>query len=199
MRTIFEGLTEAKPTPAAAAVVPSDLPSAAVSTIPAAPAQTSQTTTKPRSKRQANLYDKLGQTIALVFAIALAVGIWLIGAKFTLEFLTLMGVNLVPLAMGAWLIPLAISAGELWLWPQGSSVWQRWAVWAAVLLFDVGSSWAGFTEWAGGRFIPLFAGFTLPSGGFALHGLALVLGLGFAFLPEKIGRWAVSELRGLWG
>ena len=182
-------------TPTATAVLPSTMPT------PVASVQTTTTQItqpKPRAKRM-GLYDKVGQTMALSMAVALAIGIWIVGAKFTLDFLASMGVNLASLSYGQWLIPLAISASELWLWPKGSSIWQRWAVWLGVLLFDVGSSWAGFTEWAGGRYVPLFAGFTMPAEGFPLHGLALVLGLVFAFLPEKIGRWAVSELRTLWG
>jgi|GEM_PF-2118646 len=181
--------------PAATAVLPSTMPTT-VQPVQTATVHIPQS--KPRAKRM-GLYDKVGQTIALGMALALALGIWLVGAKFTLDFLASMGVNLASLSYGQWLIPLAISASELWLWPKGSSIWQRWAVWLGVLLFDVGSSWAGFTEWAGGRYVPLFAGFTMPSEGFPLHGLALVLGLAFAFLPEKIGRWAVSELRTLWG
>ena len=144
------------------------------------------------------LYDKIGTSLGLILAVALSLALWLIGAKFTLDFLKAMGLALAAIGLAAWLIPLTISAAELWLWPDDSG-WQRWAIWLAVLVFDVGSSWAGFVAWGAGRAVPLFNGFNLPDSGWPLHIIALMLGLSFAFLPEKLGRWALSELRRIWG
>jgi hypothetical protein len=97
----------------------------------------------------------------------------------------------------AWLIPAIVTAVELKLWPQASSVLIRWAVFLGVLTFDVGSSFAGFTSWAGGRTIPLFTGFTFPSTGWGVWLPGILLGLLFAFGPERLVRYAVGELNAL--
>lgn len=166
--------------------------------LPAEPRRQRQTRQARQVSQEPGLYDRVGQTAALIMALIMAFGLWFVGARFTLEFLASMGIVLASIGIAKWLIPLLVSAAELWLWPQGLG-WQRWCIWSVVLIFDVGSSWAGFVVWASGRYVPLFQGFTLPTGGVWLHGIALALGLAFAFLPERLGRWAIGELQTVWG
>jgi hypothetical protein len=155
---------------------------------------------KPRSTSRplGGLYDKAGMTLALVASLAVAALLWFAGAWFTLWFLERAGLALAGAGAARWLIPAALTAGQLWLWPRANSPWQSLIVFLGFLGFDVGTSWGGFTSWGAGRRVELFNGFTIPQGGPWLHGLALVLGLSFAFLPEKIARWALGELRRVW-
>ncbi len=144
------------------------------------------------------LYDRVGMTLALLLSLAIGAGLWLGGAFFTLSFFQSTGLQLDPRNVAAWLLPLAITAGELWLWPKAGQRWQAVLIFIAVLAFDVGTSWAGAVAWGSGRYIPLFAGFTLAQSGWPLHVLALTSGLAFAFLPEKIARYALAELQRTW-
>ncbi len=162
--------------------------------------QTITTQQRPRSTTRTvgGLYDKLGLTLALIGSLAVSALIWYAGAYFTLWFLERAGLALAGAGAVKWLIPAAITAGQLWLWPRANSPWQSLLVFLGFLAFDVGTSWGGFTNWAAGRRIEMFSGFTIPNNGLWLHGLALICGLGFAFLPEKIARWALGELRRTW-
>lgn len=146
----------------------------------------------------AGLYDRIGITLALLGSLAIATGLWWVGAYFTLRFLAGAGLKMAATDMAAWLIPATITAIELWLLSRIRSNWQALVVFLAVLAFDLGTSWGGFVEWGAGRHIGLFAGFTIPTEGRTLHLIAIILGLIWAFLPEKIARWAVAELRRVW-
>lgn len=166
------------------------------------PADRQQTApNKPRStspRPLSGLYDKIGMTLALVAALAVAALLWYAGAWFTLWFLERAGLALAGAGALRWLIPAALTAGQLWLWPRANSPWQSLLLFLGFLGFDVGTSWGGFTSWGAGRRVELFNGFTIPKDGPWLNGIALVLGLTFAFLPEKIARWALGELRRVW-
>lgn len=150
------------------------------------------------SRRISTAYDKAGTTVAYAGAMFLAGLLWYLGAFFTLTFLQTQGLEIQHLGLVAWLVPLGITAIELWLMPRTGTRWQSVLVFLAVLAFDVGTSWSGAITWGAGKHIALFNGFTLPKAGLTLHALALVLGLVFAFLPEKIGRWAAAELWHVW-
>ena len=145
-----------------------------------------------------SLYDRAGMTLALALTLAIAAGLWAAGAFFTLSFFNSTGLRLDPRNVAAWLLPVAITAGELWLWPKVGQRWQAVLIFFAVLAFDVGTSWAGAVQWGAGRYIPLFAGFTLAQGGWPLHVLAVAAGLAFAFLPEKLARYGLAELQRTW-
>jgi hypothetical protein len=123
--------------------------------------------------------------------------LWYFGAGFTLTFLTTLAPRIGTMGAFAWLIPAIITAVELKLWPHASSVLTRWAVFLGVLAFDVGTSFAGFTSWAGGRTIPLFTGITFPTQGWPLWVTGAALGLLFAFGPERLTRYAISEIKAL--
>jgi hypothetical protein len=127
-----------------------------------------------------------------------ALGLWIAGARFTLQFLTRIGVTLAGIGALQWLIPVAITATELFFWPRRGSQIQQGVMFAAVLAFDVGTTYAGIVELTAGRMIPLFAGFQLPHSGPALVALGGACGLLFAFGPEKIARWAVGDLYSVW-
>ena len=183
----------------------SESQSARVPTAPvASPAIRGERLDGPPRKRSASpaplsaAYERLGRSVALLGALAVALGLWIAGAFFTLQFLARMGVPLTGLGSLQWLIPVAISAAELFFWPQRGSRALQGLMFLAVLTFDVGTTYAGIVELGAGRVIPLFAGIHLPAGGVGLAGLGVGCGLLFAFGPEKIGRWAVADLCTLW-
>jgi hypothetical protein len=68
--------------------------------------------------------------------------------------------------------------------------------WLVVVAFNVVTSLAGLLTWLAGR--RLFNLFTMPTSGSWLLGVALVIALILAFVPEKLGRWAAIELREEW-
>jgi hypothetical protein len=167
-----------------------DQPAAA----PQAPPERPQTA--PRTRTKQGLYDRVGMSLALSLGLGVAFLLWLAGAFFTLQFLKGMGVALAGAGLAQWLIPAAITAGELWLWPRASTRPQQTALFLLILAFDVGTSLIGLRNWAAGREIPNVG--TLPAAGWGLWAGALVVSLVCAFWPEKLGRWSVSELLKAW-
>jgi hypothetical protein len=162
----------------------------------AAPPSTRQQKT-PKSSTP-SLYDRGQDTIAYSTGLAVAFGLWLAGAHFTLQFLVGIGVNLAGLSWGQWLIPIAITACQLRLWPSTGSTWHRWGLWLAVLAFDIGTSCGGIAKTAAGRSFDIFSGVTLPTSGALLWGLAMGVAVLFAFIPEKLARWSGAELLAVW-
>ena len=155
--------------------------------------QTAERTRRPRL----TVYDKIGMTIAYLFSLAAAAVLWWIGARFTLvAFGGFFGTSLTLLLW--WLIPIGITAIEIWLMPRRGARWQIVSIFLVILLVDVCSSWYGTTATLGGRFVPLGTRFTVPTGGAVLHSFAIVAGIILAFIPEKLARWAASELWKLW-
>ena len=152
-------------------------------------------TTKPRSKP--SIYDQTLEAMAYITCLAIGVGLWAAGAFFTLIFLEGEGVPVAPAQALAWLIPAFVSAVELKLWPARGHSPIRGLIWFGVLTFDVGTSFAGLMEWGSGRHFNFFTGITLPTTGATLWLVALAFGLLFAFAPERIGKFAVRELRTL--
>lgn len=184
-----------------AASGPLDPAAGIVPTAPAAPehpapppSSTSPSTTRRPAKQ--GLYDRIGMTLALGLGLAVAFLLWLAGAYFTLQFLSGMGVMLAGAGPAQWLIPAAITAAELWLWPRAATRPQQTALFLGVLAFDVGTSLIGLFNWAAGRLIPGVG--TLPAGGWPLWAGAAIVALVCAFWPEKLGKWSVSELRKVW-
>jgi hypothetical protein len=178
------------------------------STVPQAeqrpPATTKPTPHAPTRQRAAStpadapLYNRVQSTIALCFAIFIAGLLWWFGAYFTLQALASFGIKLAGVGWWQWLIPVAITASELALWPHRASGPLQFLFFAGVGLFDIGTSFAGLTVWGAGRPIPLFVGFTIPQAGWGLVGFALVVALVLAFIPERLIRWAGPDLLALW-
>ena len=180
---------------------PNDVIVTPAPTIPMERAERAEATPSRTSKKltaAAGLYDRAGVTLALLGSLAIAAGLWWVGAYFTLRFLASAGLKMAGTDAAAWLIPMTITAIELWLLSRIRTNWQALVIFLTVLAFDIGTSWGGFVAWGAGRHVSLFAGFTIPTDGRTLHLVAIVLGLIWAFLPEKIARWAVAELRRVW-
>ncbi len=173
-------------------------PAQAVATTASTVVTPERSTTRQTQRSKTSVYDQILESLAYIASFIIAAGLWIAGAFFTLVFLQGTGLPINGLSWGQWSIPLLVSAVELKLWPQRGRGPQRLLVWFVVLAFDIGTSWAGLVSWGAGRHINLFSGITLPSGGAGLAIFALVLGLLFAFAPEKLGKWAVRELRALW-
>ena len=155
---------------------------------------------KPRERPQwaTGLYDKIGTTLALTSVLAISALLWWVGAFFSLRALAGWGVRLAQLGGLQWLIPVAITAAELWLWPAGRRVRPLLALWVVVVVFDVGTTVAGLLTVLAGRHLPLFAGYDLPTSGPVLMGIAVAIGLLCAFGPERFGRGAAQALHELW-
>jgi hypothetical protein len=62
-----------------------------------------------------------------------------------------------------------------------------------VSFINVGTSAQGMYEWAGGRTINLFGGFTLPQPGWPLRAISFALGIVLAFGAEKALKAAWAE------
>lgn len=174
----------------------------AASSRPVAPAATPAPATSSPRRRAApavsGFYDKVQRSIALVFAMFVAGALWLAGAYFTLEALAAVGVKLAAVGWWQWAIPVAITATELGMWPRKASGRLQFFFFAAVVLFDVGTSYAGLVAWGAGRTLPIFQDLTLPAGGPVLGGLAVAVALVLAFIPERLARWAGPDLWALW-
>ncbi len=163
------------------------------------PTQPERTTTQPKERartRHKDMYDKVGYTIALIASLAIAGLFWYIGAYYTLRGLSAFKVNT---SSGAWwILPLAITAVELWLMPKRGTRWQAVGMFMLILAFDIATSWHGLLADLGGKSLPLATGITLPNGGAEFHLLCVVISLACAFLPEKLGKWAYREITGTW-
>lgn len=152
--------------------------------------------TTTRRKSQNDLYNKIGYSLAILASFGVAGLFWYIGAYYTLRGLTAFGLDVQSLTW--WLLPIFITAVELWLMPKKGTAGFAVVMFFMILGFDVLTSWFGLINDLAGRNLPLGAGITLPTGGTVLHSLCIVLSLVFAFLPEKLGRWAYREITGTW-
>lgn len=150
-----------------------------------------------RRRIKPGTYDKIGTSITYSAGIAIAGLLWIAGAYFTLQALKAFNVRTTSILW--WTVPIAITAIELWQMPKAGQRWQASLLFVCILGIDVASSWYGLLETVAGRFVPLGTGFTIPTGGTALHLGVVIVALVFAFLPEKLIRWAVDELATLWG
>lgn len=178
--------------------------SAAVST-PAAWAPPVRETPQKQTSRQprpapamlGDLYSRLGRSMALCGFLALSSLLWYAGAFFTLSFLE-HWYSVSRLGLFQWLIPMAITTIEVFLWPRWSGFPAQWLGFLSVLLFDVGTTVSGLMPLIAGRAVDLFGGFSLPVAGLSLYTLSIAGGLLLAYGPEKLGKWALSELYSLW-
>lgn len=149
-----------------------------------------------RRKAQTDLYNKIGYTIALIMGLGFALLMWFIGARYTVLGLQLFGFK--TTSTGWYILPLGITAVELWLMPKRGNHLLSVFFFLLILAFDVLTSWYGLRLDLAGRNLPLGTGWQLPSNGTPFHIACVVLSLGFAFLPEKLGKWAGREMMGVW-
>lgn len=166
--------------------------------IAVAPPRPRQQRAQARAKAAGNSIDLALTATAYIGVILLAGLLWYLGAFYTLLFVQSVIPSVERLQLWKWSIPLIVTAIELKMWPKPGTAKLLWAVFVSFLIFDVGSSYSGFTGWAAGRTIPLFEGFTFPESGPALTITGIVLGMVFAFAPERMIRAAAHELMILW-
>lgn len=139
--------------------------------------------------------DALMGLVALLGAIGIAGVIWWWGAGFTVDFLAMQSAGLKAAGWPVWIVPVVVTGIELKYWRALSNPFSpAGALVGAVLIFDIGSSFAGFIEWTAGRTLPLFTGISFPESGVKLWVLGVSAGVIFAFAPERIVRWALAEL-----
>jgi len=148
-------------------------------------------------RRSANLLSKLGETLAALFALAVAGGLWYLGAQFTLLALEAIGIPVAQLSHWRWLIPAGISAVELRWWPRGVAETKALSF-AVVALIDGASTLYGLVLWGAGRTLPLATGVTIPHAGLGLVVLALLAALVLTFVPERLTLRMLNELRLIW-
>ena len=200
--SLLEGLLEQRPQPTADSTPATNLQPepptvSAPETRPLSRARSTVRRARPAPAFVGDLYSRLGRSIALLGFLALSGLLWYAGAAFTLLFLA-SWYNVAALGLGQWVIPLAITATEIFLWPRWRGSWPQWIGFSAVLLFDVGTTCFGLMPLIAGREVNLFGGFTLPQAGAWLYGFGIIGGLLLAYGPEKLGKWALSELYALW-
>jgi hypothetical protein len=148
-------------------------------------------------RRTAGLDTKLAETMAALFALSVAVGLWYTGAVFTLLALDAIGIPASPLGIWRWLIPIGISAIELRWWPRGIAE-SKVLSFAAVALIDGASTLYGLVLWGAGRMLPLATGIHIPSSGPWLVVPALLAALILTFVPERLALRMLREVRTIW-
>src|SRR5436190_23926260 len=144
-------------------------------------AATPEVERRPR-RRASTVLSKLGETLAALFALAMAGGLWYLGAQFTLLALESVGIPISQLNHWRWLIPAGISAVELRWWPRGVAETKALSF-AVVALIDGASTLYGLVLWGAGRTLPLATGITIPQAGLGLVGPALLAALVLTFVP----------------
>jgi hypothetical protein len=174
-------------------------PAATSTAAPSSSTATSQTEqTERRSRRRpATVLSKLGETLAALFALAVAGGLWYLGAQFTLLAIAAIGIPVAELRYWRWLIPAGISAVELRWWPR--AIAEAKAIsFAVVAMLDGASTLYGLVLWGAGRTLPLATGITIPHDGLGLVVPALMAALLLTFVPERLTLRMLSELRLIW-
>ncbi|NJM07379.1 hypothetical protein HC891_16130 [Candidatus Gracilibacteria bacterium] len=151
------------------------------------------------------LYRRIGTTLALIGATLIGSLMWYYGGVFSLDYI---GDTFAP--VGAfiqrspwwqhWWLPVLISAIEIFLWPRRERrlpiFLLRLGLWLAVLAFDVLTTVRGL--------LPVLAGVGLTNLEpvadrlWVTYSISGLFGLAFAYLPEKIARWVISDLWNLW-
>lgn len=151
------------------------------------------------------LYRRLGTTVALLSAAAIGGLLWYVSSRFTLDFLGTIFPDLRRTLERApwwqsWLIPLAISAIEIFLWPRrerrlGVFV-LRLLLWLSILALDVATTIHGILPLLQAQPLPVAIDATART--WLELGVSGASGVIFAYAPEKIGRWVVNDLWALW-
>lgn len=150
-------------------------------------------------------YRRIGTSLALAGAALLGGLMWYYGGVFSLDYLADTFATLGAFIRRTpwwqhWWIPVLISAVEIFLWPRrerrAAVFVLRLLLWLAVLAFDVLTTMRGL--------LPVLASMGLAAvneagqGQWLAYGISGMLGIAFAYLPEKITRWVLSDLWNLW-
>jgi len=162
-----------------------------------------------RRRRAASAYDRATRTAGLVVGLLLMATLWLVGGYYTLAWLAERGLRLaaaglVPInvllslgapstspaphwlaVVGAWCLPVALSAAEIGLWPRRVRHPLAWGLWLGFLLVDALTTAAG---------VALFIE-TDPTTAWLI---GLVVGVALALIPEKAARTLWQLLREDW-
>jgi hypothetical protein len=152
------------------------------------------------------MYNRLGMTVALLVAGALGGLMWYFASGFTLAYLrTFQGfAAFFGDHWTQWFVPIGISAGELFLWPQKEyrvRVWAlRMVLWLLVLGFDIVTTNFGVSPWIDSWIWNAWIQDTAQLPYRLIWNLlvGLEIGLAFAYLPEKILRWVLADLWSMW-
>lgn len=158
---------------------------------------TRPTTVRRRSSQSTiNLYERIGTLIALLGAFALSVGLWALGAFFTLQWArTLPQIGILFTSHWAWFLPIAITAIEVFLWPKRQGNRLHTLYWLGVLAIDTYTTYVGIYEWA--QVGHTAAGIALPTTGALLVIPAILIAIGLAIIPERAARTQVTQIRDL--
>jgi hypothetical protein len=159
-------------------------------------ATTAEGERRPR-RRASTLPSKLGETLAALFALAVAGGLWYLGAQYTLLALESLGIPIAQFGHWRWLIPAGISAVELRWWPRGVAETKALSF-AVIALIDGASTLYGLVLWGAGRTLPLATGIMIPRTGLGLIVPALLAALVLTFVPERLTLRMLNELRLIW-
>ncbi|NJL06768.1 MAG: hypothetical protein HC911_18075 [Chloroflexaceae bacterium] len=73
-----------------------------------------------------------------------------------------------------------------------------WVVYLTVLTFDIGTTAGGFALQFAGKELAIFGGVVIPADGSGMWLVATLAGVAAAFLPESIGRVALTALAAIW-
>ncbi|NCC30691.1 MAG: hypothetical protein EOM24_01560 [Chloroflexia bacterium] len=151
------------------------------------------------------LYRRIGTSFALVGAALIGSLMWYYGGIFSLDYLADTFAPINALMHGNpwwyfWWIPVVISAIELFLWPRRERRFAiftlRLVIWVLVLAFDVLTTMRGLLPILAELGLPAFEHTDGPP--WLAYGISGIIGLAFAYMPEKIARWVLSDLWNLW-
>lgn len=150
-------------------------------------------------------YRRFGTTIALIGAALIGGLMWYYGGICSLDYLgdtfAVVGQFLERTAWWQhWWIPVLISAIEIFLWPRRERrlaiFLLRLILWLAVLAFDVLTTARGLLPIVGAQTSSLITDAAARQ--WVEYSVSGGLGFAFAYLPEKIARWVLSDLWNLW-
>ncbi|GAA5530991.1 hypothetical protein [Herpetosiphon gulosus] len=168
------------------------------------------------------------EVMVAVGLMAIAGLLWYWDGAFTISFIAKQSTAFAQWGIWQWTIPVFFTAVTLGAWPRKEirtrshelrakwgdthadadyeryesirkEIRVRWAMVSIVVLVNIGTSFSGLVLWLANRTVDLFLGWTFPDTGWGLYAPATVIGIILAFGPEKIGRWAMSQLMKLFG